>query len=167
MKTILFFMFAFTFEHSWSGDFKIPTGMKKNSIRAATAPDSVDFGCRLELHEYLNGWKLILDREFYGRVGETTNYTKLGLEIRGAAYEFIFVYNLMGSMAFANDPFDGENSSIHLYRKINTAAAPLIEASVSSRKFQELPQHFDLREDFKAEGSQFILRTSCRTDKNF
>jgi hypothetical protein len=73
----------------------------------------------------------------------------------------------MGSTAFANDPFDGENSSIHLYRKVKTGSDPLIEASVSSRSFQELPTRYDLREDFKAEGSQFIMRVSCRTVKNF
>lgn len=167
MKSFFFFVFVALCQNALAGDFKLPEGARLNPSRVASAPVSVDYFCKLELHEYLNGWQLVLDREFAGNVGQTTNYKEFNIEIRGATYAFLYAYNKMSSMAFANDPFDGENSSIHLYRKLKTGADPLIEASVSSRNFQELPSHYDLREDFKAEGSQFILRVSCRTVKNF
>ncbi len=167
MKIFILFVFLAMCQNAIASDFKLPVGARFNPNRVTSAPISVDYFCKLELHEYLNGWKLILDREFAGNVGQTTNYKEFGIEIRGANYAFTYVYNKMSTSAFANDPFDGENSSIHLERKTQTGSDPLIEASVSSRDFQELPTYYDLREDFKAEGSQFIMRVSCRTVKNF
>lgn len=167
MKTFFLIVFIAFCQNAIAGDIKLPEGARFNPSRVASAPVSVDYFCKLELHEYLNGWKLVLDREFAGSVGQTTNYKEFNIEIRGATYSFLFAYNKMSTMAFAGDPFDGENSSIHLSRNVKTGSEPLIQASVSSRSFQELPSHYDLREDFKAEGSQFIMRVSCRTVKNF
>ncbi len=167
MKIFFLSVFVVICQNAVAADFKLQEGARFNPSRVASTPVSVDYFCKLELHEFLNGWKLVLDREFAGNVGQTTNFKEFRIEIKGESYDFLYVYNKLGTSAFANDPFDGENSWIHLSKNVKTGSEPLIQASVSSRSFQELPSHYDLREDFKAEGSQFIMRVSCRTVKNF
>jgi hypothetical protein len=158
MKALFLFVFVIMFQNAIAG---------YDSLGVSSKPISVDYFCHLDLYEYQGRWVQVLKKEFNGRIDQKKNHKSFDIPIRGVDYNFVFVYSRMGTTALHDDPFDGESSSIHLFRKVKTSNDPLIEASVSSRGFQELPSEYDLREDFKAEGSQFILRTSCRTVKNF